>query len=102
MSEKCFCRPLLMTIINRTGTTFEQFFLLEGYRLIFVCQCSNLCWQYVDKNKRRFMPYNWKNGCTFAHDFGTKNTMMKERLNNILATTAAMPMGVDKIIFFID
>ena len=26
--------------------------------------------------------------------------MMKEKLNNILATTVAMPMGVDKIIFF--
>ena len=57
---------------------------------------------FVDKNKRIFMPYNWKNGCIFAPEFGAKNKMMKEKLNNILATTVAMPMGVDKIIFFID
>lgn len=32
----------------------------------------------------------------------TKKMMMKERLSNIIEATATMPMGVDKIIFFID
>ena len=32
----------------------------------------------------------------------TKRMMMKERLSNIIEATATMPMGVDKIIFFID
>ena len=32
----------------------------------------------------------------------TKRMMMKERLSNKIEATATMPMGVDKIIFFID
>ena len=32
----------------------------------------------------------------------TKRMMMKERLSNIIEATATMPMGVDKIILFID
>ena len=32
----------------------------------------------------------------------TKITIMRERLSNIIEATTAMPMGIDKIIFFID
>jgi hypothetical protein len=32
----------------------------------------------------------------------TKRMIMKEGLSNIIEATATMPMGVDKIIFFID